>query len=100
MTALLEVRDISVSFGGLKAVNRVSIDVSEGTIVGLIGPNGAGKTTTFNVISGLQAATGQVTFDGHDVTSLAPHRRASLGIGRSFQNLGLMPQESVLTNMV
>ena len=100
MTALLELRDISVSFGGLQAVNHVSVDVAEGTIVGLIGPNGAGKTTTFNVISGLQAATGQVIFDGHDVTSLPPHRRALLGMGRSFQNLGLMPEESVLTNMV
>jgi len=100
MTALLEVRDISVSFGGLQAVNHVSIDVAEGTIVGLIGPNGAGKTTTFNVISGLQAATGQVILDGRDITGLPPHRRALLGMGRSFQNLGLMPQESVLTNMV
>jgi len=79
----------------------VSLRVDEGAIVGLIGPNGAGKTTLFNSISGLQPLdSGQVVFRGHDVTALAPHERAALGMGRSFQHLGLMMDESVETNVL
>jgi branched-chain amino acid transport system ATP-binding protein len=89
VTNLLEVRDASLSFGGLQALAGVSLDVSAGSIVGLIGPNGAGKTTTFNSISGLQALdAGSIHFQGQDVTGLAAHQRAALGIGRSFQHLG------------
>ena len=101
MTPLLEVRDASVVFGGLRAVDGVTLDVDAGRIVGLIGPNGAGKTTCFNAISGLQPLTGgSVTFEGDDVTSLAAHQRAARGIGRTFQHLGLMMEETVLANVL
>ena len=101
MSALLEVRGVSRRFGGVQALDDVSLDVERGEIVGLIGPNGAGKTTLFNTISGLTAIdAGTITFDGTDVSSLPAHRRAALGIGRSFQNLGLMHDESVATNVL
>ena len=101
MTPLLEVRDARVAFGGLQALGGVSLEVEEGSIVGLIGPNGAGKTTLFNGISGLQRLDGgQVLLRGRDVTSLAPHERASLGMARSFQHLGLMMDESAETNVL
>ena len=101
MAPLLEVRDAAVAFGGLRALGGVSLAVDEGAIVGLIGPNGAGKTTLFNSISGLQPLdSGQVVFRGDDVTALAPHQRAALGMGRSFQHLGLMMDESVETNVL
>jgi branched-chain amino acid transport system ATP-binding protein len=101
VTQLLEVRDAAVFFGGLHAVDGVSLSVDEGAIVGLIGPNGAGKTTLFNSISGLQRLDGGgVSFRGHDVTALAAHERAALGIGRSFQHLGLMMDETVETNLL
>jgi branched-chain amino acid transport system ATP-binding protein len=100
-TPRLEVRDAAVAFGGLKALGGVSLTVEQGSIVGLIGPNGAGKTTLFNSISGLQRLdSGQVIFDGSDVTALAAHQRAALGIGRSFQHLGLMMEETVATNVL
>jgi len=98
---LLEVNDAAVAFGGLQALGGVSLRVEDGAIVGLIGPNGAGKTTLFNSISGLQRLdSGQVVFGGRDVTGLAPHERAALGMGRSFQHLGLMMEESVETNVL
>ena len=101
MSALLEVRDVCVRFGGLQAVGGVSIDVAKGSIVGLIGPNGAGKTTLFNSMSGLQRIdSGAITFLGNDVTDLAAHQRAALGIGRSFQHLGLMMDETVENNVL
>ena len=97
----LSVRDAAVVFGGLRAVDGVSLDVEEGSIVGLIGPNGAGKTTCFNAISGLQPLTsGTVTFRDEDVTPLPAHDRAARGIGRSFQHLGLMLEETVLANVL
>lgn len=100
MNALLSVRGAAVAFGGLRALQGVSLDVQRGSIVGLIGPNGAGKTTLFNVISGLQLAAGTITFDGRDISSLRPHQRADLGIGRSFQNLALMLGETATTNVL
>ena len=101
MTALLEVRQAALAFGGLQALGGVSLDVAEGGIVGLIGPNGAGKTTLFNSISGLlRLDSGRVVFQGEDVTDLAAHQRAARGIGRSFQHLGLMMDESVQTNVL
>jgi branched-chain amino acid transport system permease protein len=87
---LLAVDGMSVQFGGLRAVDGVSITVRQGSIVGIIGPNGAGKSTLFNAISGLvPGATGRVTVDGVDVTGQPPHRRAQLGLGRTFQGVGL-----------
>jgi branched-chain amino acid transport system ATP-binding protein len=101
VSALLEVRDATLAFGGLQALGGVSLSVDEGAIVGLIGPNGAGKTTLFNSISGLQPLDGgTVTFRGRDVTDLPAHRRAALGIGRSFQHLGLMMDADVRTNVL
>lgn len=97
---MLDVRDVSVRFGGLVALRDVSIVVPEGRIVGLIGPNGAGKSTLFNVVTGLQRATGQVHLAGRDISGLPAHQRARLGIGRAFQNLGLMRHESVETNLM
>jgi ABC-type branched-subunit amino acid transport system ATPase component len=101
VTTLLDVHDAAVHFGGLRAVDGVSLTVERGGIVGLIGPNGAGKTTLFNTISGLQTLTsGRIEFGGRDVTAMRADQRAALGIGRSFQHLGLMMDESVETNLL
>ena len=98
---LLCVRDVVVRFGGVTALDGASFDIEEGQICGLIGPNGAGKTTLFNVVSRLYTAdSGSVEFDGHDVLALAPHRISSIGIARTFQNLGLFPANTVLENVL
>ena len=101
---VLNAEHISVIFGGLTAVNDVSFTIPTGTIVSLIGPNGAGKTTFFNVLTGLYTPTlGQVTFDGRDVTAKPPHKIASWGMARTFQNIrlfGLMTaEENVMVAM-
>jgi branched-chain amino acid transport system ATP-binding protein len=83
---LLQVDAVTKRFGGLTAVDGASLEVAEGSITGLIGPNGAGKTTLFTVIAGFEAATaGLVRFKGEDITALPTHKRASLGIARTFQ---------------
>jgi branched-chain amino acid transport system ATP-binding protein len=85
---LLQVEEVSVRFGGVMANQGVNITAEAGRITGLIGPNGAGKTTMFNVITGLQEPTeGRVIVDGKDVTALKPHKRARLGLARTFQRL-------------
>ena len=93
---LLETRGLSVSFGGIKAVNDVDLHVRKGEILGLIGPNGAGKTTIMDLISGfLTPSSGRVLFKGEDVTELTPDGRAWLGLGRSFQDARLFPALTV-----
>ncbi len=100
MPSILEVDQLSCRFGGLVAVDAVSLAVAQGEIFGLIGPNGAGKTTLFNVISGLvDASGGRVIYRGRNITKFPPHRIASLGIARTFQNLRLFQELSVLENV-
>jgi branched-chain amino acid transport system ATP-binding protein len=99
--ALLDVRDIEVRFGGVVALDGLSFTVGEGSICALIGPNGAGKTTMFNVVSRLyEAQQGHVTFDGHDLLALPPHKISEIGVARTFQNLALFPALSVLENVM
>ena len=96
----LEVRGITVRFGGVVANDDVHIQVRRGSVAGLIGPNGAGKTTLFNVITGAQPPTGgRVLLNGDDVTSLSRQGRARRGMARTFQNLSLVPSLSVLDNV-
>lgn len=97
----LLLRDISKSFGSLAAVYRVNLEILSGERRAIIGPNGAGKTTLFNLIGGqLKASAGRVFFYGQDVTSMSPHRRAHLGIARTYQITNLFPSLSVLYNVL
>lgn len=97
---LLAVRDVSVVFGGIVALNGVSFDMHYGQILGLIGPNGAGKTTLFNCLSRLyQPSAGDILMDGHSILTRQPHRIAEIGIGRTFQNVALFPNLTVLDNV-
>ncbi len=101
MTALLALDRLTRRFGGVTAVDSVSMNVQGGEIRGLIGPNGAGKTTTLNLISGLTAPTsGRMTFVEQDVTGLPPHRLAARGVRRTFQNLKLFTELTVLQNVM
>ena len=98
---LLRVDAVSVDFGGLKAVNEVSLEVREGEITALIGPNGAGKTTLFNVISRLQSLTsGSVKFAGKEITGLSPAATARVGMARTFQNLRIFANMTVMDNVL
>jgi branched-chain amino acid transport system ATP-binding protein len=98
--SVLEVRDLSIRFGGLQALQDVNLDVNEFEIVGLIGPNGAGKTTAFNCITGFyKPDTGRVTYRGDDVTRVPPHKKAAMGFGRTFQNVGMVKSSTVLENL-
>ena len=98
---VLEVRDVTVTFGGLRAVDAASLRVDRGTIVGLMGPNGAGKTTLFNAITGaIRPDSGQVSFLGRDVSHLPTHARAARGMGRTFQLIGLAKDQSVYENLL
>ncbi|MCY7319611.1 MAG: ABC transporter ATP-binding protein [Ramlibacter sp.] len=98
---LLSAKNLSVRFGGVLAVNDVSFDVRRGEVLTLIGPNGAGKTTVFNLISRIYTpTTGSIDFEGQRLTAQAPHRIASLGIARTFQNIELFEHATVLHNLL
>src|SRR5215204_2592077 len=98
---ILEARGIIKAFGGLVAVSSVDFDIPERSIVSLIGPNGAGKTTFFNMVSGLyEVSSGNFTFLGRDITRYGAHRRARMGIGRTFQNIRLFGTMSALDNVL
>jgi branched-chain amino acid transport system ATP-binding protein len=100
MLNLLVAQSLTKNFGGVRAVDGVSLHVGADEIVGIIGPNGAGKTTLLNLLSGVTKPTaGSIEFDGRDITSLAPHRFAAVGIARTFQNLALFHMGSVLDNI-
>jgi branched-chain amino acid transport system ATP-binding protein len=99
--ALMSVRDVSVHFGGIVALDGVSFDIAPGQIVGLIGPNGAGKTTLFNCISRLYNVNfGDILFCGESILKSPVHKMSSIGIGRTFQNLALFSNLSVLDNIM
>jgi branched-chain amino acid transport system ATP-binding protein len=98
---LLSARDLSLRFGGVVAVNNVGFDVRRGEVFTMIGPNGAGKTSVFNLISRIyDATTGEITFEGRSISRLPPHRVAELGIARTFQNIELFENASVLQNLL
>src|SRR5436190_13910418 len=99
--SLLVAAAVRKEFGGLLAVNDLDFTIPQRSIVSLIGPNGAGKTTFFNMLTGLYRATsGQILFDGHDVTDKPPHAITKLGVGRTFQNIRLFPQMTALENVL
>ena len=101
MTPLLETRQLSKTFGGLKAVQNVDLSVGAKQIVSVIGPNGAGKTTFFNCLSGIYCPDGgSIVLDGRDITGLPPHKVSQLGMSRTFQNIRLFPEMSVLQNVL
>jgi branched-chain amino acid transport system ATP-binding protein len=102
MTALLETRGLSKTFGGLKAVQNVDLRVEANRVVSVIGPNGAGKTTFFNCLSGIYRpdSGGAILLDGRDVTGRPPHEICRLGLARTFQNIRLFPEMSVLENIL
>ncbi len=99
--SVLEVRSVSIRFGGVQALAEVDLRVGEWEIVGIIGPNGAGKTTLFNCITGFYAPTsGRVLHRGVDVTELPVHVRAARGLGRTFQNVGLVKGSTAMENLL
>ena len=101
MTALLELRGVSMAFGGLKCVDQLDLHVDEGEIVSVIGPNGAGKTTLFNLVTGVyEPTTGDIVFAGESIKGLEPHKITRRGIARTFQTLRLFLNMSVRENVM
>ena len=100
-TPLLEIHDIHLSFAGVKAIDGVSLTVRRGEVFAVIGPNGAGKTSIFNCISGVyRPQRGSLSFEGHDLLGMRPDHVADLGVARTFQNIELFPQLTVLDNLM
>ena len=97
----LEVKDLNINFGGIKALNGVSFYVGENQLFGLIGPNGAGKTTVLNIINGVyQPSSGNIFLDEKDIVKLKPHQIAEMGVARTFQNIELFRNISVIDNLM
>lgn len=98
---ILELQNVTLAFGGLKAVNEINFSMKQNEILSLIGPNGAGKTSTFNLITGVYTPTaGKIIFKGHDLKKYKPHQITNLGIARTFQNIRLFKQLTVLENII
>ena len=98
---ILQSNDLVKSFGGVTAINHLSLEVEQGSVFGIIGPNGSGKTTFFNLITGIHRPnSGKVLFDGRDITGLRPHRIAEIGIGRTFQIPAPFSKMTVLENVM
>jgi branched-chain amino acid transport system ATP-binding protein len=98
---MLQLSTVSKSFGGLHVLQDVSFTVPQGSIFGLIGPNGAGKTTIFNLVTGLlRPSSGTISFNGQDLGAVAPHRITKLGIARTFQNIRIFKEMTLLENVV
>lgn len=98
--ALLEIKDLCIYFGGVKAVQNVTFSVEQGDFIGLIGPNGAGKTTVFNAVTGVVRPTsGEVYFDGKLLNGMRPDKISRLGIARTFQNIRIYPKMSAMENV-
>jgi branched-chain amino acid transport system ATP-binding protein len=99
--SLFQAQDISIRFGGIRAVDAVNFDVEPGEVFSIIGPNGAGKTTIFNLISRIyNPSSGHLLFNGQDITTIPPHRIAGLGIARTFQNIELFTNATLLQNLL
>jgi len=99
--SLLELKNVTLKFGGVTAVNNLSMSVNEGEVFALVGPNGAGKSTVFNMISRFyRPISGSIMFDGHDLLNLKPHEVPRLGIARTFQNIELFERATVLQNLL
>jgi branched-chain amino acid transport system ATP-binding protein len=97
---ILDVKNLTVDFGGVRAVNNVSIQLEPGEFVGLIGPNGAGKTTIFNLITNaIKPTAGKIDFKGKSILGKSPDRICQLGISRTFQNIRLFPQMTAYENV-
>jgi branched-chain amino acid transport system ATP-binding protein len=98
--SVLELHELSIRFGGLQALDALTMSVDEWEIVGLIGPNGAGKTTAFNCVTGFyRPDRGRVLYRGQDVTTVPPHRKSAMGFGRTFQNVGMVKGATALENL-
>lgn len=98
---ILQSHDLVKSFGGVMAINHLSLEVEKGSVFGIIGPNGSGKTTFFNLVTGIHPVTsGRITFNGKNITGLRPHQVAALGIGRTFQIPAPFTKMTVLENVM